>query len=124
MANSNHTTKIEVKAMDMELMPLKSSASAPDDSGDRVTPEQMARYEVESLCSHMMWLRSWWGNYGEAITAALPEAARTGHDHFIEGVLFARSVNKTAGFNLGEHHMHNYSWGRSTQTVRMIGGAT
>jgi len=123
MANHNHTTKVEAMAIDMELMPLKSAARDASDSGDRLTPEQMARYEVESLCSHMMWLRSWWANYGQAITAALPEAARTGHDHFIEGVLFARSVNKTAGFNLGEDYMRNYSWGRSTQTVRIIGGA-
>ena len=105
--------------------PVTTVTSAPDVTpGDnRVTPEQMARYEVESLCSHMMWLRSWWANYGDAITDALPEAARTGHDHFVEGVLFARSVNRTAGFNLGEDYMRNYSWGRSTQTVRMIGGA-
>lgn len=106
-------------------MTQSQTAMSPHDTScsDRVSPEQMARYEVESLCSHMMWLRAWWGNYGQAIRAALPEAARTGHDHFIEGVMFARSVNKTGGFNLGEDHMRDYSWGRSVQTVRMIGGA-
>ena len=90
---------------------------------DRLTDAQLMRYEVESLCSHMLWLRAWWENYGQAIRAAVPEAARTGHDHFVGGATFARSVNKMACFHLDEDRMRSYSWGNSVQTVRMIGGA-
>jgi hypothetical protein len=91
-------------------------------SAGRLTDVQLMRYEVESLCSHMLWLRAWWERHGEAIRTADGLAAAHVHDHFIDGAGFARTVARQAGFDLDEQRMRNYSWGRSVQTVRMIGG--
>lgn len=89
----------------------------------RLTDAQYTRHEVESLCSHMLWLRAWWEGHKQAIKAADPKAASCIHDHFIGGAMFARSIADKAGFDLDEDRMRNYSWGRSVQTVRIAGGA-
>lgn len=89
----------------------------------RLTNAQYTQHEVESLCSHMLWLRAWWEGHKQAIKAADQRAAACVHDHFIEGAIFARSIADKAGFDLDEDRMRNYSWGRSMQTVRMVGGA-
>ena len=89
----------------------------------RLTDAQYTRHEVESLCSHMLWLSAWWEGHKHAIKAADPKAASCIHDHFIDGAMFARSIADKAGFELDEDRMRNYSWGRSMQTVRTVGGA-
>lgn len=92
-------------------------------ASDRLTDAQLMRYEVETLCSHMLWLRAWWERHGDAIRAADRPAAAHVHDHFIDGAGFARTIARQAGFSLDEDRMRNYSWGRSVQTVHMIGRA-
>ncbi|MYN30330.1 hypothetical protein [Duganella levis] len=81
------------------------------------------RYEVETLCSHMLWLRAWWERHGEGIRAADRRAAAHVHDHFIDGAGFARAIARQAGFIMDEQRMRDYSWGRSFQTGRASGGA-
>lgn len=89
-----------------------------------ITEAQLMREEVEALCSHMLWLRSWWQAHGDGIRAADRKAASSVHDHFIDGAMFARGVARKAGFDMQEDHIKDYSWGRSTQTMRVVvGGA-
>lgn len=108
----------------LPLTPPRTVAAMPaatDD--DRLTDAQLMRYEVETLCSHMLWLRAWWERHGEAIRAADRPAAAHVHDHFIDGAGFARAISRQAGFELDEQRMRDYSWGRSFQTGRAFGGA-
>lgn len=88
-----------------------------------LTDAELLRYEVETLCSHMLWLRAWWERHGDAIRAADRLAAAHVHDHFIDGAGFARTIARRAGFDLNEQRMRDYSWGRSFQTGRAAGGA-
>ena len=89
---------------------------------DRLTDAQLMREEVEALCSHMLWMRAWWACHEQAIREADRKAASCVHDHFIDGAMFARSIAREAGFDLDVDRMRNYSWGRSVQNVRMVGG--
>lgn len=92
----------------------------PDVNG---TPHRITSHEIESLCSTMLWLRAWWESHSNAIRAADPRAAACVHDYFIDGAIFARSIADKGGFELNEDRMRNYTWGRSIQTFRMVGGA-
>lgn len=103
-------------------LPTIHQPDVPAASG-RLTEAQFMRHEVESLCSHMLWMRAWWEGHKDAIKAADPRAANCIHDHFIGGAMFARSIADKAGFDLDEDRMRNYSWGRNMQTARMVGGA-
>lgn len=108
----------------LTITPLRASFSLPAPAdGDRLTDAELMRYEVETLCSHMLWLRAWWERHDEAIRAADRTAAAHVHDHFIDGAGFARTIARQAGFDLDEDRMRNYSWGRSFQTGRAFGGA-
>lgn len=80
--------------------------------GDRLTDAEPMRYEVETLCSHMLWLRAWWERHGEGIRAVDRLAAAHVHDNFIDGAGFARAIARQAGFDLDEQRMRDYSWGR------------
>ncbi|MYN10298.1 hypothetical protein [Pseudoduganella aquatica] len=103
------------------VMPLATAAPI-DPPG--ITEAQLMREEVEALCSHMLWLRSWWQTHCDGIRAADRKAASSVHDHFIDGAMFARGVARMAGFDMQEDHIKDYSWGRSTQTMRVVlGGA-
>lgn len=106
----------------MTLQP-RAGATTSAASTDRLTDTELMRYEVETLCSHMLWLRAWWERHGEAIRAADRLAAAHVHDHFIDGAGFARTIARQAGFTLDEQRMRDYSWGRSVQTGRASGGA-
>lgn len=88
-----------------------------------ITEAQLLRDDVEALCSHMLWLRAWWQAHSDGIRAADRKAASSVHDHFIDGAIFARGVARRAGFDMQEDHIKNYAWGRSTQTMRVVGGA-
>ncbi|MBB3118372.1 hypothetical protein [Pseudoduganella violacea] len=90
---------------------------------DYLTDAKLMRYEVETLCSYMLWLRAWWERRGEAIRTADQLAAAHVHDHFIDGAGFARTITRRAGFELDEQRMRDYSWGRSVQTFHAAGGA-
>jgi hypothetical protein len=108
----------------LTITPTHSAAAIPAANDcDRLTDAQLMRYEVESLCSHMLWLRAWWECHGEGIRAADRPAGAHVHDHFIDGAGFARAIARQAGFELDEQRMRGYSCGRSVQTVRMAGGA-
>lgn len=100
---------------------LPTAAPAADD--EPLTDAQLMRHRVEALCSHMVWLRHWWEGHEEAIRAADRRAAACIHDHFVDGACFARSIARQAGFDLEEQRIRDYTWGRSVQTVRMVGGA-
>ena len=87
-----------------------------------MTDAELMRYNVEALCSHMLWLRAWWEGHEQANHAADRRAAACIDDHFIDGAIFARGIARQAGFDLGEERIRNYSWGRNTQNLRMVAG--
>jgi len=101
---------------------LTLHTAAPADHAAPMTDAELMRHNVEALCSHMLWLRAWWEGHEQAIRAADRRAAACIHDHFIDGAGFARSIARQSGFEMDEARMRNYSWGRSMQTVRMVGG--
>lgn len=119
---STRTTQSQALTIHSLTAPSRAGTIYPA-SNDRLTDAELMRYEVETLCSHMLWLRSWWERHGDAIRASDRLAAAHVHDHFIDGAGFARTIARQAGFELDEQRMRDYSWGRSVQTVRMVGGA-
>lgn len=86
----------------------------------RATETHLMREDVESLCSHMLWLRAWWEAHGDGISAADRKAASNVHDHFIDGAIFARGIAKKAGLDMQEEYIKSYAWGRNAQSLRMV----
>jgi hypothetical protein len=109
---STHTVTLRAVAMSLS-MPAAVEPPAP-------TKAELMREEVESLCSNMLWLRNWWAMHCDGIRAADRQAAASIDSHFVDGAIFARSIAKKAGFDLGEDRMKNYSWGRNTQTMSTV----
>lgn len=104
--------------------PITALAIAAPTEPAGITAAELMREEVEALCSHMLWLRNWWRAHEAGIRAADSRAAGSVHDHFIDGAIFARGIARAAGFNMNERRMRDYSWGRSTQSLRLVvGGA-
>ncbi|SFV15495.1 hypothetical protein [Pseudoduganella namucuonensis] len=99
---------------------IPALATAAPIEQDRLTEAQLMREEVEALCSHMLWLRSWWQAHGDGIRAVERQAAASVHDHFIDGAMFARGIARVAGFDIEQDRIRNYTWGRNTQTMHMV----
>lgn len=65
---------------------------------------------VHALASHMIWVREWWKEYGDAIRKISPNIASAVHDHFVDGSFIAWSyIDKTKKADLREA-VKNYPW--------------
>lgn len=68
------------------------------------------RNNIAGLCTHMLWLNSWWRVYGPAIRGMNSDTASQVHDHFLDGASFARNVAKSTDCELDEEYVRNYPW--------------
>lgn len=73
---------------------------------------------LEGLCTHVEFLRSWWQTYEPAIRTLAPEVAGRVHDHFVEGVCFARNVASSVGIAMNEK-IKTYPWREDSYVLRM-----
>lgn len=82
----------------------------------------LQRENIAHLCTHMLWLRSWWDSHRDALRAIDSKAACEIHDHFVDGAIYARSTVRGMKLELDvdEQLIKNYRWGNSTQILRMI----
>lgn len=65
---------------------------------------------VQALASHMIWVREWWKEYGDAIRKISPNIASAVHDHFVDGSFIAWSyIDKTKKADLREA-VKDYPW--------------
>lgn len=71
--------------------------------------DEVTKHNLEGLCTHMEFLRSWWNAFGPAIRDLAPDVACRIHDHFIDGVCFSRNVARTAGIKVNPR-IASYPW--------------
>lgn len=72
------------------------------------------REELTALCSHMEYLRSWYDFYENDIRAMNKRAAGSAHDHFVDGVIFARSIARAANLDIDRERIEAHDWAAST----------
>lgn len=78
----------------------------------------VSRGNLEALCQHVEYMRSWWQEFSPAIRALGPDAAVAVHDHFVDGVCVARGIARSAGISLNEK-IKSYPWREDSHTRRM-----
>lgn len=71
----------------LETMELKAKIVEPKQ--DLIAVDRHYHQSVQGLAWHMLWVREWWREFGEAIRTISPHMAGAVHDHFQDGAMFA-----------------------------------
>ncbi|MFV5381379.1 phage antirepressor N-terminal domain-containing protein [Acinetobacter towneri] len=71
----------------LETMELKAKVSTKQDNLIQI--DKNYHNNVQGLAWHMLWIREWWRQFGEAIRTISPHMAGAVHDHFQDGAMFA-----------------------------------
>lgn len=71
----------------LETMELKAKIAEPKQ--DLIAVDRHYHQSVQGLAWHMLWVREWWREFGEAIRTISPHMAGAVHDHFQDGAMFA-----------------------------------
>lgn len=74
-----------------------------------LAPEQLRR-TVENLCTHMEYLRSWWGAHEELIHSVQGTNVSRVYDNFIDGVICARILARETGLSIDYKGIAEYDW--------------
>lgn len=68
------------------------------------------RDTIEALCSHMEFLRSWFARVSPGLRALNPRLESAAYGHFIDGVIFARSLVKDLRLKSSRSRAEEYPW--------------
>lgn len=90
--------------LDREVADLKAASRA----GERL--DEDTKHNIQAICSHMEFLRSWWARFGPGVRGINGNAAAGAHDHFVDGVCFSRSLVRTLGLNSLQVYAADFPW--------------
>lgn len=92
----------------LETMELKAKIVEPKQ--DLIAVDQHYHQSVQGLAWHMLWVREWWREFGEAIRTISPHMAGAVHDHFQDGAMFAFHFIDKDELKKQRDRMDYYQW--------------
>ena len=92
----------------LETMELKAKVSTKQDNLIQI--DKNYHNNVQGLAWHMLWVREWWREFGEAIRTISPHMAGAVHDHFQDGAMFAFHFIDKDELKKQRDRMDYYQW--------------
>lgn len=92
----------------LETMELKAKIVEPKQ--DLIAVDRHYHQSVQGLAWHMLWVREWWREFGEAIRTISPHMAGAVHDHFQDGAMFAFHFIDKDELKKQRDRMDYYQW--------------
>ena len=92
----------------LETMELKAKIAEPKQ--DLIAVDRHYHQTVQGLAWHMLWVREWWREFGEAIRTISPHMAGAVHDHFQDGAMFAFHFIDKDELKKQRDRMDYYQW--------------
>lgn len=92
----------------LETMELKAKIVEPRQ--DLIAVDRHYHQSVQGLAWHMLWVREWWREFGEAIRTISPHMAGAVHDHFQDGAMFAFHFIDKDELKKQRDRMDYYQW--------------
>ena len=92
----------------LETMELKAKINEPKQ--DLIAVDRHYHQSVQGLAWHMLWVREWWREFGEAIRTISPHMAGAVHDHFQDGAMFAFHFIDKDELKKQRDRMDYYQW--------------
>lgn len=92
----------------LETMELKAKIVEPKQ--DLIAVDRHYHQTVQGLAWHMLWVREWWREFGEAIRTISPHMAGAVHDHFQDGAMFAFHFIDKDELKKQRERMDYYQW--------------
>lgn len=92
----------------LETMQLK--AKIVEAKQDLIAVDRHYHQSVQGLAWHMLWVREWWREFGEAIRTISPHMAGAVHDHFQDGAMFAFHFIDKDELKKQRDRMDYYQW--------------
>lgn len=92
----------------LETMELKAKTVEPKQ--DLIAVDRHYHQSVQGLAWHMLWVREWWREFGEAIRTISPHMAGAVHDHFQDGAMFAFHFIDKDELKKQRDRMDYYQW--------------
>lgn len=92
----------------LETMELKAKVSTKQDNLIQI--DKNYHNNVQGLAWHMLWIREWWRQFGEAIRTISPHMAGAVHDHFQDGAMFAFHFIDKDELKKQRDRMDYYQW--------------
>ena len=92
----------------LETMELKAKIVEPKQ--DLIAVDRHYDQSVQGLAWHMLWVREWWREFGEAIRTISPHMAGAVHDHFQDGAMFAFHFIDKDELKKQRDRMDYYQW--------------
>lgn len=92
----------------LETMELKAKIAEPKQ--DLIAVDRHYHQSVQGLAWHMLWVREWWREFGEAIRTISPHMAGAVHDHFQDGAMFAFHFIDKDELKKQRDRMEYYQW--------------
>ena len=92
----------------LETMELKAKIAEPKQ--DLIAVDRHYHQSVQGLAWHMLWVREWWREFGEAIRTISPHMAGAVHDHFQDGAMFAFHFIDKDELKKQRDRMDYYQW--------------
>lgn len=92
----------------LETMELKAKIVEPKQ--DLIAVDRHYHQSVQGLAWHMLWVREWWREFGEAIRTISPHMAGAVHDHFQDGAMFAFHFIDKDELKKQRERMDYYQW--------------
>ena len=92
----------------LETMQLKAKIVEPKQ--DLIAVDRHYDQSVQGLAWHMLWVREWWREFGEAIRTISPHMAGAVHDHFQDGAMFAFHFIDKDELKKQRDRMDYYQW--------------
>lgn len=90
--------------LDREVALLQQDAA----SGRKLSDE--ATLDIQRLCTHAEFLRSWWERVGPGIRQLNKPLAASVHDNFTHAVITSRSIVRTLGLVSNTLYAQGYPW--------------
>lgn len=92
----------------LETMELKAKIVEPKQN--LIAVDRHYHQSVQGLAWHMLWVREWWREFGEAIRTISPHMAGAVHDHFRDGAMFAFHFIDKDELKKQRDRMNYYQW--------------
>ena len=92
----------------LETMEIKAKIVEPKQ--DLIAVDRHYHQSVQGLAWHMLWVREWWREFGEAIRTISPHMAGAVHDHFQDGAMFAFHFIDKDELKKQRDRMDYYQW--------------
>lgn len=92
----------------LETMEFKAKIVEPKQ--DLIAVDRHYDQSVQGLAWHMLWVREWWREFGEAIRTISPHMAGAVHDHFQDGAMFAFHFIDKDELKKQRDRMDYYQW--------------